>query len=242
MTNTRRPEHAFIVTAALVFAASTAVTIAWCSSMSAMPGMEMPGGWTMSMTWMRMPGQSWFGAAATFLGMWVVMMIAMMMPVLVPMLSRRRSAFGTVAGYFFVWTLCGAMVFPFGIAIAEWVMRVPPVARAAPMATGIVLVLAGATQFSAWKMRQLACCRTASRCELRGDINPWRHGLRLGLDCVLCCAGPTGVLLAVGVMDLRAMAFVTVAISAERLAPRGELVARVFGAIAIAIGLLRAVS
>ena len=54
--------------------------------MSAMPGMEMPGGWTMSMAWMRMPGQGWPGAAATFLGMWIVMMVAMMLPVLVPML------------------------------------------------------------------------------------------------------------------------------------------------------------
>ncbi len=43
----------------------------------------MPGGWTMSMTWMRMPGQTWAGAATTFLGIWVVMMVAMMMPSLV---------------------------------------------------------------------------------------------------------------------------------------------------------------
>ena len=35
------------------------VTVAWCSSMSAMGGMPMPGGWTMSMAWMRMPGQTW---------------------------------------------------------------------------------------------------------------------------------------------------------------------------------------
>jgi len=32
----------------------------------------MPGGWTMSMAWVRMPGQSWPVAAASFLGMWVV--------------------------------------------------------------------------------------------------------------------------------------------------------------------------
>ena len=46
-------------------------------SMSAMAGMEMPGGWTMSMAWMRMPGQSGPGAAATFPGMWTVMMVTM---------------------------------------------------------------------------------------------------------------------------------------------------------------------
>ena len=75
-----------------LFLASAAVTIAWCASMSAMGGMGMPGDWTMSMAWMRMPGQTWPGAAASFLGMWIVMMVAMMLPSLVPMLSRYRHA------------------------------------------------------------------------------------------------------------------------------------------------------
>ena len=79
---------------ALLFAASTAVTIVWCNSMSAMREMPMPGGWTMSMAWMRMPGQSWFSSAASFLGMWVVMMVAMMLPSLVAMLWRYREAVG----------------------------------------------------------------------------------------------------------------------------------------------------
>ena len=73
---------------ALLFAASAAVTIVWCASMSAMGGMSTPGGSTMSMVWMRMPGQTWPGAAASFLGMWIVMMAAMMLPSLVPMLWR----------------------------------------------------------------------------------------------------------------------------------------------------------
>jgi hypothetical protein len=41
-----------------------------------------------------MPGQTWPGAAASFLGMWVVMMVAMMLPSLVPMLWRYRQALG----------------------------------------------------------------------------------------------------------------------------------------------------
>ena len=52
----------------------------------------MPGGWTMSMAWMRMPGQTWLGFAASFLGMWVAMMVAMMLPSLVPMLWRYRAS------------------------------------------------------------------------------------------------------------------------------------------------------
>src|SRR5712671_2611574 len=93
--------------------------------------MPMPGGWTtMSMPWMRMPGQTWPGAAASFLGMWVVMMVAMMLPSLSPMLWRYRRAVertGEIrvgrlvalagAGYFFVWTVFGIAVFPLGVAL-----------------------------------------------------------------------------------------------------------------------------
>src|ERR1041384_4130259 len=82
--------RAFAGVSALVFGASAAITVAWCSSMSAMGGMQMPGGWTMSMAWMRMPDQTWLEAAALFLGMWVLMMVAMMMPSLIPLLSRYR--------------------------------------------------------------------------------------------------------------------------------------------------------
>jgi predicted metal-binding membrane protein len=85
-------ERAFFGVSALLFAASAAVTVVWCASMSAMGEMPMPGGWTMSMAWMPMCGQTWPGAAASFLGMWVVMMAAMMLPSLVPKLWRYRQA------------------------------------------------------------------------------------------------------------------------------------------------------
>ena len=90
MLSERASRRTFFGVSALLFAASAAVTIAWCESMRAMGEMPMPGGWTMSMAWMRMPGQTWPGAAASFLGMWVVMMVAMMLPSLVPMLWRYR--------------------------------------------------------------------------------------------------------------------------------------------------------
>src|SRR5262250_9878 len=91
----RAAERGFLGACALLFAVSAAITIVWCNAMSAMGGdMAMPGGWMMSMAWMRMPGQTWRGAAVTFLTMWVVMMVAMMLPSLVPMLRRYRQAVG----------------------------------------------------------------------------------------------------------------------------------------------------
>ena len=92
MASERASERTFFTVSALLLAASAAVTIVWCASMSEMGGMRMPGGWTMSMAWMRMPGQTWTAAGAVFLGMWVVMMVAMMLPCLLPTLSQHRRA------------------------------------------------------------------------------------------------------------------------------------------------------
>ncbi|WP_447735567.1 DUF2182 domain-containing protein [Rhodanobacter soli] len=253
MATGRASRRIFFGVATLLFAASAAVTIVRCTSMSTMGGMPMPGGWTMSMAWMRMPGQSWSGAAAAFLGMWVVMMVAMMLPSLAPMLWRCRQAVGRTgnaragrltaivgAGYFAVWTVFGVAAFASGAVLAAIEMRQPALARGVPIAVGGVVLIAGALQFSAWKARQLACCRNAPghHHALPADAGAaWRLGLRLGLDCNLCCAGPTAVLLVIGVMDLPAMAAVTAAITLERLAPSGERVARATGAIAIGAGL-----
>jgi predicted metal-binding membrane protein len=244
-------ERIFIGVSALLFVPSAAVTIMWCGSMSAMGEMPMPGGWTMSMAWMRMPGQTWLGSAAAFLGMWVVMMLAMMLPSLIPMLSRYRQAVGTGEtlglltalaglGYFFVWTVLRMAAFPLGVALAAVEMQQPAFARTVPIAVGVVVVIAGALQFTAWKARHLACCRELPE---RGRKLPadtgaaWRHGLRLGLHCSQCCFGLMAILLVVGVMDLRAMAVVTAAITVERLAPAGENVARAIGAVVVGAGL-----
>jgi predicted metal-binding membrane protein len=251
--STLRAHRGLLGASAVVFAASAITTVLWCGSMASVSGMEMPGGWRMSMAWMRMPGQSWPGAAATFIGMWSVMMVAMMLPVLVPVLTRYREAlartpgtrFGQLttlvgAGYFAVWTLCGAIVFPVGLALSETAMRVPAVSRAMPIATGVVMLIAGILQFTAWKKRRLACCRAAPRHEVTAGAGAaWCHGLQLGVRCVHCCASMTAVLLAIGVMDLRAMAAVTALISAERLAPAGERVARGIGMVVVASGLIQ---
>ena len=240
----------FVGVSALLFAASATLTTMWSASMSAMGGMLMPGGWTMSMTWMRMPGQTWPGVAATFISMWVVMMVAMMLPSVVPMLWRYHDAVGRTrdarpgwltalagAGYFFVWTVFGLAAFPLGAALTTIVMRQPALSRAVPLAIGIVVLMAGAFQFTAWKARQLACCRDASGLSITTPVDAGgalHHGVRLGLQCGPCCANMMVILLVAGMMDLRVMAVVTAAITIERLAPAGERVARAVGAMVIA--------
>ncbi|HKO12276.1 MAG TPA: DUF2182 domain-containing protein, partial [Acidobacteriaceae bacterium] len=252
-TSERDSQRLFIGVSALLFLVSAGVTVVWCGSMSAMPGMSMQGGWTMSMAWMRMPGQSWIGAGGTFVAMWVVMMAAMMLPSLSAMLwryrralrRRRQSGLGLLtaiagAAYFFVWALCGVGVFLGGAGIASTAMQWPALAKIVPMAAGLVVLGAGAFQFTKWKDRHLASCREEP---MRGAPaadpgSAWRHGLRLGMRCGVSCANLTAILLVAGVMDLRTMAMVTVAITAERIAPGGARIARIVGAIAMSAGVL----
>jgi predicted metal-binding membrane protein len=243
----------FLVSSALLFAGSVALTIRWCGGMQSMRGMPMPGGWTMSMAWMRAPGERWLASGLSFLGMWVTMMVAMMLPALLPMLWRYRQAmiwggephpegFTVLAalGYVSFWAICGAIVFPLGAALAAVEMRSQDISRIVPFAAGMAVLIAGGFQLTQWKARQLACCRGEPE---HGDTGPvrcvaaFRDGLGLGLQCAGCCANLMAILLVFGVMDLRAMAAITLAVTAERLAPAGESIARVIGALAAGFGL-----
>jgi predicted metal-binding membrane protein len=238
----------------LLFVASAALTIVWCRSMSAMGEMRMPGGWTMSMAWMRMPGQTWLGVAASFVGMWTVMMLAMMLPCLVPMLRRYGQAVDETGkmrlgwltalvgtGYFFVWTAFGMAAYALGVALSTFELRHLALARAVPIAVGVVILIAGFFQFTAFKARHLACCLEKPECgrTMPGDAaTAWRHGLRLGIDCSYCCAGLMAILLVMGVMNLGAMAVVAALINVERLAPATKRVVRAIGALVIGSGLI----
>jgi predicted metal-binding membrane protein len=242
-------ERTFLAVGTLLFIGSAAGTISLCRSMSG--SMPMPGGWAMSMAWMRMPGQSWLGATSVFLVMWILMMVAMMLPSLAPSLSSYRRGISLsgsrslarptlLAGlaYFFVWAVFGAVLYPLGVLASATAMDSPGLARLVPLAGGIVLLFAGALQLTPWKTRLLAQCRDAT-CESARPADSgaaWRHGLRLGTRCALCCVGFMTVLAVIGVIDLVAMAAVTAAITAERLAPNPRSTTRSIGAIALAAG------
>ena len=162
---------------------------------------------------------------------------------LLPMLLRYRRTVAATArldaltacvglGYFSVWAAIGVIAFavesPLAAAATHW-----------PMAAGVIVLITGVLQFSRWKTYHLTCCRATPDCCARLPADAaaaWRHGVRLGAHCVHCCLGLTVVLLAVGMMDLRAMVLVTVSISIERLAPGGLRAARFIGAMLVATG------
>jgi len=211
----------------------------------------MHGGMTSSMTWTATAWETWPGAAASFLAMWVVMTAAMMLPSMVPTFWRYRAALGgagerragfltALAGvaYLAVWAALGLIVFLLGVAIAAAQTWCPGLTRAAPIAAGVVVLIAGGIQLTRWKAHHLAHFREAVPLH-RGQTDArraWRYGLRQGRDCGLSCAGPMASLLVLGAMDLHVMVFATLAITAERLAPAGDRVARAIGVGGMAAG------
>ena len=233
----------FSVIAALVYIASFAATIYFCFSMSG--GMDMPGDWTMSMMWMRMPGQSWLESAAMFQLMWLAMMVAMMLPSAMPMLlSFRRTLAGqgiamaeistvlAACGYFTLWTAIGVVVYLMGISWAFATMHWSVLSRTVPTLTGVALILAGTFQFSRWKMSGLGDCHNPLTGIQAGKRNAlwsgWSYGFHQGVFCGGCCSGLMLILLVLGSMNLIVMFVVAVVISLEKLLSKPQPV--VYGA------------
>jgi predicted metal-binding membrane protein len=245
----QRRELTLYMMSALVFTGAAAIT--WYSSRSMASGMAMPGGWTMSMAWM--PMGTWLFSAVMFAGMWVAMMVAMMLPSTLPMilLYRRAARFrgeahtGTLsalmaAGYFGVWTAFGGVAYIAGLGIAKLAMRSEVFSRAVPIASGVALVAAGVYQLTPWKAACLRHCRDPLSLVAAHMPRGWRGALRLGVHhgmfCAACCWALMLIQLALGLMNILVMIAVALVIALEKLLPRGMVVARSTGVLAMAAG------
>jgi len=238
--------------ASVIFLAAAAVTLHGGRIMGG--GMRMPGGWTMSMMWMVMPGRTAWSTAAMFLLMWQAMMLAMMLPSTWPMLAlyRRVALFhesphatlGTMlagAAYFAVWLAFGAAAFSGGFGLSQWAMHAPRVSALAPRAAGIALLLAGIYQLTPLKQSCLRHCREPllllSHLWKPGLGGALRLGLHHGWFCASCCWALMLIQILVGLMNLAAMAAIAAVIALEKLWKRGPLLSRVVGAASIAAGI-----
>ena len=190
--------------------------------------------------------------AATAL-MTVAMMVAMMLPSVAPTLWRhhrhlraartphaaQRTTLFAV-GYAGVWAMIGLALFAMSVELSPMGMASSTAPPLAPWAGAIVLC-AGVLQCSRWKARQLLRCRhtCVTADAIRDHVaTAWREGSRLGVDCSLSCAAPMAMLFVAGLMDIRMMAVITAAITAERVAPGGVRIARGTGVLALAAALI----
>ena len=158
------------------------------------------------------------GTALPYLGLWVAMTAAMMLPsaapvlLLVDRLSRRATPFFAL-GYLTSWTGFGAVAYA-ATSRVDW------------NATAALLVLAGVYQLLPLKRSCLRRCRNPlAFLRTYGGEPPFVVGVRHGAFCVGCCAGLMVVLLALGMASLVWMAALALVIAAEKTWRRGEWLA-----------------
>ena len=194
-----------------------------------------------------------------FLGMWAVMMVAMMLPSVMPvvLLHQRliesrvdrggKAAASQVlllAGYFSIWVAFGAVAYALGMTVAAAAMRSVRVSVLVPAATGLALAGAGVYQLTQWKQACLRHCRSPleffAHHEIRQSADSWRFGLHHGAYCAGCCWGLMVIQIALGVMSVPLMALVALVILLEKQWRHGELLARLVGATSLGAGLFLA--
>jgi predicted metal-binding membrane protein len=219
--------------------------------------MPMPGGWSMSMAWMAMGSQSAAERAAMFLAMWTVMMVAMMLPSVMPVVLLHRKLIGSRAerghakvgsnllllvGYFAVWTGFGAVAYVIGISITSAAMHSVSLSRAVPVATGVVLALAGLFQLTRLKLACLSHCRSPleffAHHQIRRRVDSLMVGVHHGAYCAACCWALMAIQLALGVMSLPLMGALALVIYLEKCWKYGEALASFVGILAIVAGVL----
>lgn len=241
----------------ILWATIVAVSVlAWACVISISSGMPESGMSGTGMQAMTQPNPEPWRALDLLLafGMWAVMMVAMMTPTAAPMLLtlghlvRQRSArhrffaisIAFLAGYILVWLgfSAGATALQWGLHSARLLSA--GVIRATPAVGGLLLVLAGAYQFTALKDRCASVCRspidflmTEWRDGTRGAL---QMGVRHGVYCVGCCWLLMLVLFAVGVMNLVWVALIAVAVLFEKAIPGGRLVTLPVGVLLVGWG------
>src|SRR5215468_3396568 len=191
-------------------------------------------------------------ALLPFLGLWVVMMSAMMLPSVAPvavlwtrLISGASAGFGRVTrmsmflgGYLLVWTAFGAVAFA-ALTGADRLLTASP--TAAKWLGVAIFITAGIYQLTPWKDWCLRRCRSPVGALMyyvgfRDRSRDARVGIHHGATCAGCCWGLMILLVAVGVMNVAAMAALAVVIFVEKLWRYGKPFGRAVGVLLVAIG------
>jgi predicted metal-binding membrane protein len=217
MTPPMRRERGIVLVALLVTAAGAWALLAWQSS-----GMDDEMSLTMGM------------GALLFLATWIVMMVAMMFPTAAPMITtftrvqagnraRGQSFVPTwvfTGGYLLVWGVFGVVAYGAAVGAERWADNWAWLMDNGARIGGVVLVAAGAYQLSPLKGVCLSKCRSP----LSFILSSWRDGyggaIRMGVQhgayCLGCCWLLFVILFPLGIMNVAAMAAITLLIFAEK--------------------------
>jgi predicted metal-binding membrane protein len=192
----------------------------------------------------------WSARIGAFLGVWLVMVGAMMLPTVVPLVrlfvpvSGRAprpavARAGFLAGYLAIWTAFAGVALLGDAGVHALVDQWAWLAARPELVLGGALVLAGAFQFSPLKNACLTACRNPVgflwQHYRRGPAGAWRLGLRHGLSCLGCCWALMLLMFATGVGSLVWMLALTAVMVIEKTSRWGaRLVAPVGVALLVA--------
>ncbi len=195
--------------------------------------------------WTGLGGLGWF------LGVWIVMMAAMMLPSVAPTvalysrLTRQRSPLSPLlfaGGYLLVWAGAGLVAFAIGAALNSISGDLLAWDRAGRWAAGATLVVAAVYELTPLKDVCLGKCRSP----LGALLGSWRDGRRgaLGMGarngawCVGCCWALMASLFALGIMSVVWMAVVAGLIAFEKTVPWRRVASLGTAALLLGIGVL----
>jgi predicted metal-binding membrane protein len=204
-----------------------AAAVAWVITYERMIGMD------------EGPGTQ-LGGLVWYLGIWVTMTAAMMLPSAAPVagrVARLLPTLGFVAGYLAVWTAFGLAAYGVFRLVTSFESGWLAWDDAGPYVAGGALVAAGLYELTPLKQRSLRRCRHPEH-----EDGALRAGLVHGVDCVGSSGGLMVALFALGVMSLFWMAVVAAAIFAEKVLPRGAALSRVVAVALVVLGILVAAS
>lgn len=221
------------------------------------------GAWTL-MVWqgaghdahMRMSAPSMGLDAPLFVLLWLAMTIAMMFPTAAPMAltfhrlqaarrERRQAFVGTwvfLAGYLLVWGASGVVAYLGAIAAEAAAQQLALSAETSARVGGVILVAAGLYQLTPLKGLCLTKCRTP----LSFIMTSWREGMVGALQmgaihgawCLGCCWLLCAVMFPLGMMNVAALASVTLIVFVEKTLSWGALAGKAMGEVLVAYGLL----
>ena len=180
--------------------------------------------------------------------MWLLMMIAMMLPPVLPWIwffaaatkdspSDRVEWFRTLSfatGYFSLWGLFSLFAAGAQLGLHNWGSHGPNGLVLAPVISGGLLCAAGLYQFSPLKIACLKHCRSPLGyflCHWKdGPGGAFQLGFAHGLVCLGCCWALMLLSFALGTMNLLWMGLVVLLLCGEKIAPGGELLSKFVGA------------
>jgi predicted metal-binding membrane protein len=211
-------------------------------------------GWWWTAEQMRgMDNGPWtdLGALSWFLGVWVVMMAAMMLPSVAPTvalysrMTRRRSPLSPLvftAGYLVTWAVAGVLAFAAVKGVAQVSHNELAWDHAGRAIAGVTLILAAVYQMTPLKDACLGKCRSPLGLLLGswrdGRSGAFQMGAKNGAWCVGCCWALMASLFALGVMSVAWMVFVAGLIAIEKTIPWHRIATYGTALILLSLGVL----